>query len=357
LAAITVAALLAGCTAGTNDAVKGLGDAANGPVLYLNVTANGQTYRFSTADLGHGAPGGNASAGASGTGAGAGGNATAGNSTAQSGGNATAGSGSASASASYTYAGNGTGSGSGAGAPGGGMPGMPSGKAPLDVTIELGAARLPKDLPVNWTLDWGEAAATQGSGSSANASANPGAARQPAMEQGIALPAHLQHKFTTAGHHEMVLSLLGKLDSAKGAGNGVGQAAQAVKTLTAAVQVTPSGPSPGSVLGNQTDRFKGSSVASAPPLCGVLDSFLWTLNSTFKGAPSVVQRIVITANATGTGDITLTLRDGNGTALASGGSIDQKGAFPAGKYTIDVEACPTANLSYTVDALGQHVAR
>lgn len=367
-ASVALLVALAGCTAGTGDGAKGLdGDEAR-PVLYLNVTANGQTHRFSTDQLGggDGEDGGSASGTVSGsvTPGGNGtvqGNATSGNSTAQ--GNATAGSGSATATGTYGNASAGNGG-------AGGMPGMPSGQAPLDVTVEIGASGLAEDLPFDWTFEWGDAFSTSGTGTSANATASPGAAPQQAREEGTSLPARLQHTYTAAGQHTMAfgLKLKEKVDDLDVGGKGGkgsddnhgGDAAgKAVQTLRATVDVqgqVPSGPEPGSFLGNQTDTFSGSALAAAPPVCGVLDTFDWKLNETFGTDASVVERVLITAEADGTGDVTLTLRDANGTTVASGGSIDQEGPFPPGAYAIEVEACPAANLEYAVTAVGQHFA-
>jgi hypothetical protein len=355
LAALLVA--LAGCTAGTKDGAGGLGDQDRRPVLYLNVTVDGQTYRYSTDQLGAGGNGTGTATGTvtgsvtSGTGS-VQGNATSGNTTAQ--GNATAGSGSATATGTY---GNGTGPGGT-----GGTGGTPSGQAPLDVRVEIGASGLPKDLPFNWTFEWGDAASTSGNGTSANATASPGAAPQQAREQGSTLPASLQHTYTRPGTHQMVFGLqlaqrAGDVDDALDADGG-----PALQTLRAAIDVQGGGPGgvpePGSFLGNQTDTFGGSALASAPPLCGTLDTFEWRLNETFGGNASEVQRVTVGAFANGTaGDITLTLRHQNGTEVASGSAIDREGTFPPGSYAIEVEACPAVDLEYTVVAVGQHFAR
>lgn len=349
LAAVLVA--LAGCTAGTHGAKDvGLGG-DQGPVLYLNVTVNNQTYRYSSAgDDGGGSPSGSVSGsvtpGGNGT---VQGNATSGNSTAQ--GNATAGNGTATATGTYGNASAGNGG-------MGGMPGVPSGPAPLDVRVEIGVAGLEEDLPVSWTFDWGEAAGTAGNGSSANATASPGAAPQQARESGSQLPTRLEHTFTQAGHHTMSFGL--KVASDAKDKLDAGDPKDKVKTLTAAVHVqgeVPSGPQPGSFLGNQTDLFSGSALAAVPPMCGALDTFEWKLNETYGGNASVVQRVLVNSTSDGTGEVTLTLRDANGTELASGGAIDLEDTFPPGAYTIEVEACPSANLDYEVTAVGQHFAK
>jgi hypothetical protein len=345
VAALAVAAVaLAGCTAGTKGGAKLGADDEPLPVLYLNVTVGNQTYRFSSDSLGGGngsSPSGSLSASASGTSGSVQGNATSGNSTAQ--GNATAGNGTTSATGTFgnMSAGNG-GSGGSGGLPGG----VPGGPAPLDVRVEAGVSGLEADLPVTWTLSWGDAAGTQGGNASANATASPGAAPQQARETGSSLPARLQHTYTAAGRHEIAFAL-----QAAGA---------AERTVSAGVVVqgsVPSGPAPGSFLGNQTQTFTGSALAAVPPVCGVLDTFEWKLNETFGGNRSVVQRVLVDATSEGTGDITLTLRDANGTEVASGGSIDTEGKFPPATYRIDVEACPAADLDYEVTAVGQHFAR
>jgi hypothetical protein len=363
LAALLAALALAGCTAGTGTGAKHHdADVDQGPVLYLNVTVGNQTYRYSTDQLGGAGDNGSSPSGSvSGSVTPGGnstvqGNATSGPSSAQ--GNGTAGNGSATATGTYGNASAGNG---GLGVPGDGMPGGP---APLDVRVELGAARLPADLPADWTFSWGDAAATAGGNASANATASPGAAPQRAREQGSTLPATLTHTFVSAGHYQVAFGLKvakGATDKAADkVGEKAGEADSGVKTLRAAVHVTgakPSGPAPGSFLGNQTEQFTGSTLASVPPVCGVLDSFKWKLNETYAGSPSAVQRILVNASSDGTGEVTLTLRAANGTALASGEAIDEQGDFPPALYTIEVEACPAADLSYEVTAVGQHFAK
>ena len=350
MAAGVVALLaLAGCTAGSDDATDALdGGGADGPTLYLNVTADGQTHRFSTADLPGGSGDDEGGAGDDGDGGAdveanatsssgtvtASGNATAGNGTAQ--GNATAGNGTAQGNAT---AGNGT--------EGGGMGGVPSGDAPLDVVVEIGASGLPEDELVNWTVRWGDAASATAGNGSAQGSANGTAARQQAQESGSSLPMRLQHQYTSAGRHDLSFAV-----------TVAGQAIDTLRTVVVVADGSGAGSMPaGSPLGNKTEEFTGS-FAFSDPLCGIggSEEFDWTFDETFNGTPSAVQRIVVTAETEGVADLTLTLVDENGTELASGPELDETGPFPAGLYTLIVESCGSANASFVVTAVQDHVS-
>lgn len=329
---------LAGCTAGSDDPTDDLDLGADGgPVLYLNVTANGETHRFSTKDLGASGEDGedddgsdvDANATSSSGTVTAQGNATAGNGTAQ--GNATAGNGTSA---------NSTASGSS-------VPGLPSGDAPLDVTVEIGATGLPEDELVNWTVRWGDAASASVGNGSANATGNGTAARQQLQESGSTLPMRLQHTYASGGRYDLTFV--------------VTVAGQALDTLRTAVVVadgdgTGSLPA-GSPLGNKTEEFTGS-FAVADPLCqlGGSEEFDWVFDPTFNGTPSEVQRIVVTAETDGFGELTLSLVDENGTELASGPELDEMGPFPAGAYTLVAEACGSADASFVITAVQEHVS-
>lgn len=334
---------LSGCTAGSDDpadALDGLGgDGA--PTLYLNVTANGETHRFSTKDL----PGGGVDGEEEdGDGADVDANATSSSGTMTAQGNATAGNGTAQGNGTAS---NGTVTGNAGGGPGkssGGMPGVPSGDAPLDVTVEIGATGLPKDELVNWTVRWGDAAAAVGNGS-ASATANGTAAQHKLQESGSTLPARLTHTYSSGGRYDLTFAV-----------QVAGQALDTLRTVVAVADGEASLPS-GTPLGNLTEAFEGSVLVSAPLLCnGGTEEFEWILNSTFNGTPSAVQRIVVTAESDGLADLTLTLVDENGTEVASGAEIDEEGPFPAGAYTLVAESCGTANARFVVTAVQEHVS-
>jgi hypothetical protein len=344
LAAALVAMALAGCTAGSDDPTDGLDDlgADGGPTLYMNVTANGETHRFSSKDL-PGIGGGDDGDDEGDDGSDVDANATSSSGTVTASGNATAGNGTAQGNATAS---NGTATGSAGGGPaGGGTPGVPSGDAPLDVVVELGASGLPEDELVNWTVRWGDAAsATVGNGS-AQGSANGTAARQQAQESGSSLPMRLQHTYGAAGRYDLSFAV-----------TVAGQAIDTLRTVVAAGEGSASMPS-GTPLGNETKQFTGS-FAFSDPLCeiGGSEEFEWPFNGTFNGTPSQVQRILVTAEAEGVADLTLTLVDGNGTELASGPQLDETGPFPPGAYKLVAESCGSANASFVVTAVQEHVS-
>ncbi|HJQ93703.1 MAG TPA: hypothetical protein VJ874_05395 [Candidatus Thermoplasmatota archaeon] len=161
--ALLLTALLAGCSSGDKD-----GDgpqpshddlaATATPVLHLNITADDETHRFTSAPAaGHAGHGNATSTSASGT---------------------TTVSGNASASGNAT----------------GNTTGGPAGLAPLDVTFELGASKLPAGSAVRWSFDFGRTAG--------NATGNATAA-----ENGTTLPATLEHAYTSAGDYNVTFIL------------------------------------------------------------------------------------------------------------------------------------------------------
>lgn len=342
LAAALVAMALAGCTAGSDDptdGLEGLG-ADGGPTLYMNVTANGETHRFSTKDL----PGGSGDeSDDEGDGSDVDANATSSSGTMTAQGNATAGNGTAQGNATAS---NGTATGSAGGGPAGnGTRGVPSGDAPLDVVVELGASGLPENELVNWTVRWGDAASATAGNGSANATGNGTTARQQTQESGSSLPMRLQHTYGAAGRYDLTF-----------AATVAGKAVETLRTVVAAGDGPASLPS-GTPLGNETKEFTGS-FAFSDPLCeiGGSEEFEWPFNGTFNGTPSQAQRILVTAEAEGLADLTLTLVDGNGTELASGPQLDETGPFPPGVYTLVAESCGSANARFVVTAVQEHVS-
>jgi hypothetical protein len=169
------------------------GDEANAAVLFLNLTIGNQTFAFSSSSLTGNATG-HATHGATGS-------ATTTNTTASA--NTTAG--------NKTAAGNAT------------VPSGPSGPAPLNVSVTLGARNLPEgDDAVSWRLafdDAGKVAAPAG-----NATGNGTGAKASGPANGTTLPATVQHTYESAGLHNLTFTLL--------AGN------TTLGTLRAAVNVT-----------------------------------------------------------------------------------------------------------------------
>lgn len=162
-------ALLAGCAGGAeddhddehgdnHDDGNDLGVPAM-PVLFLNITAANETFRFSSGSQGGAGVTGNVSTTGSATGTGA--NAT-GNATGNASANATA----------------------------------PGGLAPLNVTFTLGASHLPAGASANWTFDFGRGSAANATNGTDAAGAN-----------GTTLPATFEHTYTAAGTYNVTFIL------------------------------------------------------------------------------------------------------------------------------------------------------
>ncbi len=202
-AALLLTSILAGCSDGGDDDPEG--DAAMAaPVLYLNVTADGQTYRYTSGS--------------------AGGNAT----------------GSASASASVSVSATGTttaSAGGNASAPKGNATkgDAPGGEAPLNVSVTLGASGLPASF--TWTLDFGDSKGGGSNGTSTATTTGTGSATGTASgtttgtatgtatgnatgtttgakangtqggQSGSKLPATVRHTYTAAGNHTIRFTL------------------------------------------------------------------------------------------------------------------------------------------------------
>jgi hypothetical protein len=357
VAAASALALLAlsGCTAGSDeptDALDNVGDGKAGPTLYMNVTANGQTHRFSSADLpGHSghtggdAGGANATATSSSGTVTAQGNATAGNGTAQ--GNGTASNGTATGGAG---AGNSTG--------GSGVPGLPSGDAPLNVTVELGASGLPDEAksPVNWTVRWGDAGYAMGSNSSAGAGGNGTAARQQLEETGSSLPARLSHQYSAAGRHQLSFA--------------VEAAGQAVDTLHTFVVVSEGVPSiaPGTPLGQVPFNATGSLPISAPSLGGCPEEggeeFPWMFLDKLNGTPAQVSEVhLVLESSNSVYDAAIHLYAPNGTLVGSADTmgeadetLDLNGTFEPGDYVVHVVGCGSAGGDIDLEGFATYVA-
>jgi hypothetical protein len=215
-AALLLLSLLAGCSGGKDDGGNeegtpgptgtttptqgtGTAGATTPPVLYLNITAGNATHRFTSASAGGSSPPGSSSASAS-----------------------------SSASGTTTSApANGTGNASG-NATG------PAGAAPLNVTFELGAARLPAGASARWTLDLGRAAGNATGNGTGNATGNETAARN-----GTALPATVTHTYTAAGAYNVTFILR--------AGSLAPQALQATLHINGTGNVSVSKPLPDQV--------------------------------------------------------------------------------------------------------------
>jgi hypothetical protein len=179
-ASLLLLSLLAGCSGdkggdgeggsptGTGTPTQGSGTDATAtkPVLYLNITAGNGTHRFSSA------AGGSASQPTAASGTGTASSSASGTTTTPPPANAT---------------GNATGNTT-----------APSGPAPLNVTFELGAARLPAGVTARWTFDLGRAA---GNGTG-NATGN-----ETVPRNGTSLPATLTHTYTAVGDYNVTFIL------------------------------------------------------------------------------------------------------------------------------------------------------
>jgi hypothetical protein len=351
LAALSLA--LAGCTAGSDDPtdVLEVGGDSDTPTLYLNVTAGNQTYRFTSDDLG--APGGDGGGGSanatltqsSGT-VTAQGNASAGNGTA--GGNGTASNG--------TVSGNAEGGGNGTGSSG--FPrGIPSGDAPLTVTVQVGASGLPDEADLsalNWTVEWGDAASTSGGNASAQASGNGTAARQQAQQSGSSLPASLSHTYTAAGQHRMVFGLAA-----------AGESLGAVGTLVAVGDGPPMF-TPGTLLGSVPFNATGDLPAANPltdcdPEGG--EMVPWTFLDQLNGTPAEVSELNLSLQSSGmVYDVDLYLFAPNGTEIGSddGSGADKvlelAGPFAPGDYVVHVVGCISGGGEFVLEGAATYVA-
>lgn len=351
LAALSVA--LAGCTAGSDDPTDAieLGGDSDTPTLYLNVTAGNQTYRFTSDDLG--GPGGDGPGGGS---ANATFSTSSGSVTAQ--GNASAGNGTAGGNGTAS---NGTVSGNAGGGDGTGAsafpPGIPSGDAPLDVTVQIGASGLPDDVDLsalNWTLKWGDAASTSGGNSSAQASANGTAAMRQAQESGSSLPASLRHTYTTAGQHRMSFGLSAARESLGSVG-----------TLVAVGEGVPM-IEPGTVLGSVPFNATGDLPAANPltdcdPEGG--ETFPWTFADQLNGTPAEVSELNLSLDSSGmVYDVDLFLFAPNGTEIGSadGSGADKllelTGPFVPGDYVVRVVGCVSGGGEFILEGAATYVA-
>jgi hypothetical protein len=225
-AALLLTTVLAGCSGSRDDDGAPQGGAPAAPVLFMNVTVDGQTYRYTSGGGANGTGNGTLSATAT---------ATIGSTGATATGNATGG---------PTGAGNSTGSGVNVT---GNVTDRPSGQAPLNVTVTLGGTGLPASF--NWTLDWGDQGAasgnaTAGSGGNGTAANATGNLARRGQETGSRLPATLNHTYQAAGTYTIRFSL-----AAAGA-NGTAPAASVSTTVLVTAPV--GGNTTGNATGNET---------------------------------------------------------------------------------------------------------
>jgi hypothetical protein len=358
VAALLLASVLSGCSGKGSDAKDDHGSTAAAPVLYLNVTAGNQTYRYTSAMAGSGTTSGSVSLGASATGSATG---------------------STSGSASHSHSGS---AGASLNATKGKGNATVSGPAPLNVTVTLGATGLAAGKAFNWTLDFGDgkassanpsvSASLSASGSSSASSTGSVSATasghashnatKPGTETGSKLPATVKHSYATAGNHTLRFSV-----SPTG---GTPAHLEAKVQATAPANATgnaSSGIAPGTVLGTivldesgtLTAAVQGLSCDSAQGVAADA-SFPWTFpaNDT-NGTPAVVGHVLIVLSQGDTAfDASLHFIGPDGTTIQSaddnsaGGdpseTLDADGPFEAGAYTVKVVGCVAANGDFTV---------
>jgi hypothetical protein len=238
----------------------------------------------------------------------------------------------------------------------------PSGDAPLVVAVSLEAKGLPDAGDLEWSLDWGEALAANGTENSTSADANASAVQpsQPPQppETGTPddLPASLQHTYADNGQFPLSFVLALAEDKIESVG-----------TTIDVGGANAGGFAPGTVLG--TDPFNATgSLPFGPGLGGSCASegseeFPWTFNATFNQTPAQVQQILLQLDAAASGaEAALAFVAPNGTVIAeeqgSGGqaSLDLSGPFQAGAYVVRVQGCAIAEGDFRIDGEATYVA-
>lgn len=119
---------------------------------------------------------------------------------------------------------------------------------------------------------------------------------------------------------------------------------------TIAVGAVPAG----TPLGNETQVFEGSFVASEPLTCMGEEVFDWVLNGTFNGTPAEVDHVNVTVDAGGFGSVEMTFAAPNGTEIQSGEEINATGPFAPGNYTLTVSACTSVAVDFTATAVAHY---
>lgn len=325
-ASLLLLSLLAGCS-GDKDGDGGpthddLSVPGSTTVLYLNMTVGNETFRFSSTD----APANATHHASTGTTTVASAPSTTGNSTAAKG-NATKGN----ATGNLT---------------------QPGGNLPLNVSLTLGAKGLPAGKAITWTVGFGDGRAGPGNatGSSGNKTAGNSSATPDA--NGTKLPAMANHTYTAPGTHAIVFV--------------VRQGSTALATLRTGIIVsngtgTPSGPVPGTSLGQATIHEDGVILFGGTEAdCDQIGSvdILWSINATVDGAPVSVSHLLVHLTGSLTAadlDVVVLTPDGDslgntdGDAGDSDETVDAAGPFPPGDYTVHIAACAALNGSYTVE--------
>lgn len=112
----------------------------------------------------------------------------------------------------------------------------------------------------------------------------------------------------------------------------------------------------GEALGNETKTFEGSFLAADPLLCqGGSEEFDLPLNATFGSHGALVSLLNVTLEPDGFLDsYEMVLTAPNGTELASGESLLVEGPLGAGNYTLTVESCPALDTSFVVTAVADY---
>lgn len=127
-----------------------------------------------------------------------------------------------------------------------------------------------------------------------------------------------------------------------------------VRDASVAVEPLP----PGSPLGNETRTFEGSFLVSEPLLlCTGSEDFEWALNGTFDGTLADVSHVNATVESSGFADVELTLVAPNGTEVQSGAEINATGPFEPGNYTLTAESCVSADAEFTITAVAHYVTK
>lgn len=239
-------------------------------------------------------------------------------------------------------------------------------------TLEASGLPDGSQAELSWSIAWGDrggAAAAGGDSSSGggNASANatapggstpgngsslPDDAPSAPDVNGTDLPARAQHSYLREGTHRLQAALAV-----------AGEEIQAIQ-VPIVVASNESQVPPGTVLGNESFAAEGDLpfALGACPADGAGD-FPWTFNATVNGTPANVSRVMLVLTTSGVPSSPgLQLLDGNATVVAEAegdgaeNALDAVGPFPPGDYTVRVLGCSTLGASYEVEGAATYVA-
>lgn len=201
-------------------------------------------------------------------------------------------------------------------------------------------------------------------GGNASADADEGregraASLRPGSIQGFGsdLPATFSHEFASDGPHEVTFALAIVEEQV--------QAVQAALQVGAGGSMPAI--EPGTVLGSQPFNATGELPFGVPTggSCSPEGSeeFPWSFNATYADYPAEVQQVLLQLDAAATGArSSIAFVDANGTVLAeeqgNGGeaTLNATGPFQAGDYVVRVTGCSVAEGGFRVDGEATYVA-